>query len=200
MRVSGSSCAFWLVCVVLLSGSHALAGEVRRTFDLPRVEGIDIDGEAGDWEGKGYGFEILLPQYGKHREAENHNASMKLGWTPDGLWFVVWVQDDVWHKKARTNAPIGPDHVDLYLRKARRGEAMLEHHRPVRRLRVHVVPAAVAGPDGRYWICSVASMPSGTRTYAVAFRRPVIGAAHATRRGAGMPASRGRRKPDAMPY
>jgi len=128
MRVSGFGCALWLAGVVLLSGANALAGDVRRTFDLPRVEGIDIDGEADDWDGKGHGFEILLPQYGKHREAEDHNASMKLGWTPEGLWFLVWVQDDVWHKKARTNDPIGPDHVDLYLRKARRGEGSTAYH------------------------------------------------------------------------
>ena len=128
MRVSGFGCALWLAGVVLLSGANALAGDVRRTFDLPRVEGIDIVGEADDWDGKGHGFEILLPQYGKHREAEDHNASMKLGWTPEGLWFLVWVQDDVWHKKARTNDPIGPDHVDLYLRKARRGEGSTAYH------------------------------------------------------------------------
>ncbi len=128
MRVSRFGLASSLVGLILLSGANALAADVRRTFDLPRVEGIEIDGEADDWDGKGYGFEILLPQYGKHREAENHNASMKLGWTPEGLWFLVRVQDDVWHKKARTNDPIGPDHVDLYLRKARRGEESTAYH------------------------------------------------------------------------
>ncbi len=128
MRVSGLGCASWLVGLALLSGSSALAGDVRRTFDLPRVEGIEIDGDADDWDGKGHGFEILLPQYGKHREAEDHNASIKLGWTPDGLWFLVWVQDDVWHKKAGANDPIGPDHVDIYLRKARRGEESTAYH------------------------------------------------------------------------
>ena len=128
MRVSAFRCASWLVGVLLLSGANALAADVRRTFDLPRVEGIEIDGEADDWDGKGYGFEILLPQYGKHREAENHNASMQLGWTQDGLWFLVRVQDDVWHKKARTNDPIGPDHVDIYLRKERRGEESKAYH------------------------------------------------------------------------
>ena len=128
MRVSRSSCAFWLAGVVLLSGANARAADVRRTFDLPRVEGIDIDGQADDWDGKGYGFEILLPQYGKLREAENLNASIKLGWTPEGLWFLVWVQDDVWHEATRPNDPIGPDLVDLYLRKARRGEESKAYH------------------------------------------------------------------------
>ncbi|MBT3381342.1 MAG: hypothetical protein HN742_19390 [Lentisphaerae bacterium] len=125
LRISFISC---LLGTVLLSGAKALAGDIRRTFELPRVEGIEIDGKPEDWKGKGYGFEILLPQYGKHRKAENHNASMTLGWTEEGLWFLVRVQDDVWHKKARQKDPIAPDHVDLYLRKVRLGEGSTPYH------------------------------------------------------------------------
>lgn len=113
---------------VVVSCANALAADVPRTFDLPRVEGIKIDGKAEDWEGKGHGFEILLPQYGKHRKAEDHNASMKLGWTRKGLLFLVWVQDDVWHRKTRQRDPIGQDHVEIYLRKVRLGKGSSPYH------------------------------------------------------------------------
>ena len=117
-----------LLDTVPLPGAKALAADVRRTFELPRVEGIKIDGKAEDWTGRGHGFEILLPQYGRHRKAEDHNASMKLGWTRDGLLFLVWVQDDVWHRRTRKNDPIGQDHVEIYLRKVRRGEGSAAYH------------------------------------------------------------------------
>lgn len=128
MRITGSCFVLRSIGVVLLSSATALAADVRRTFELPRVKGIKIDGKARDWEGKGYGFEILLPQYGKHRKAEDHNASMKLGWTKDGLLFLVWVQDDIWHVKVRKKERIASDHVDLYLRKVRRGKGSAAYH------------------------------------------------------------------------
>jgi len=128
MRVSKVWVVSCLSGIVLLSGAEALAGDVRRTFELPRVEGIEIDGNADDWEGKGYGFEILLPQYGKHRKANDHYASMKLGWTDEGLWFLVWVQDDVWHVQVRKKERIASDHIDLYLRKVPRGEGSAPYH------------------------------------------------------------------------
>ncbi|MBT7300192.1 MAG: hypothetical protein HN849_11795, partial [Victivallales bacterium] len=113
--------------VLCLVGTIARSADIRRTFDLPRVEGIEVDGKADDWKGKGYGFEILLPQHGKHRKAEDHNASMKLGWTEKGLLFLVWVQDDVWHVKRRPKERVS-DHVDVYLRKVPRGEGSTAYH------------------------------------------------------------------------
>ena len=128
LRILGSGALLCLLGSVLLPGATTRAADVRRTFDLPRVEGIEIDGKADDWEGKGYGFEILLSQYGKLREAKDHNASMKLGWTPKGLLFLVWVQDDVWHVKRRPKERIASDHVDVYLRKVPRGEGSAAYH------------------------------------------------------------------------
>ena len=128
VRVFVSGLVFCLLGSGSWSWSKAYAGDVRRTFDVPRVEGIEIDGNADDWTGKGHSFEILLPQHGKHRKAEDHNASMSLGWTREGLLFLARVQDDVWHRKSRQNDPIGQDHVEIYLRKVRRGEGSAAYH------------------------------------------------------------------------
>ena len=92
IRVSAFGLVLCLIDTVPLPGAKAQAGDVRRTFEVPRVEGIEVDGKADDWTGKGHGFEILLPQHGKHRKAEDHNASITLGWTQEGLLFLVRVQ------------------------------------------------------------------------------------------------------------
>ena len=128
MRVSAVGIVLCLLATAGLSGVKAHAGDARRTFEVPRIEGIEIDGNADDWTGKGHSFEVLLPQHGKHRQAEDHNASMTLGWTQEGLLFLVRVQDDVWHRKTRPKDPIGQDHVEIYLRKVRRGEGSAPYH------------------------------------------------------------------------
>ena len=51
-----------------------------------------------------------------------------LGWTREGLLFLARVQDDIWHRKSRQNDPIAQDHVEIYLRKARRGEGSTAYH------------------------------------------------------------------------
>lgn len=128
MRISVLGLVLCLLPTVFMFAKSAGAENVRNAFEVPRLDGIEVDGVADDWNGKGHSVEILLPQHGKHRQAEDHNASMTLGWTQEGLLFLVRVQDDVWHRKTRRKDLIGQDHVEIYLRKNRRGNESAAYH------------------------------------------------------------------------
>ncbi|MBV9852546.1 MAG: serine hydrolase [Armatimonadetes bacterium] len=64
-------------------------------FDAPRLEGIIIDGDAGDWGGRGLAVEVLAGDGGAVRPPDDLDARLRLGWDARGLLLLIAVRDDV---------------------------------------------------------------------------------------------------------
>lgn len=109
-----------IVVVYLLSVSPAKA-QVE-TFDLPRLDGVRIDGDFNDWdEEQGFGVEVLLQEEGTFKNAEDHNVHFRAGWNRQGILIHLTVQDDNWVEYSEKNKYYSADVVEVFLA-ARRGD------------------------------------------------------------------------------
>ena len=62
-------------------------------LDIPRLDGITIDGTPGDWGDRGFQQRNLTDENGKMREAANFDPSFRLGWDERGLLVLAQVRD-----------------------------------------------------------------------------------------------------------
>ena len=63
--------------------------------DVPRLEGIVIDGDAADWADRGLAVAMPADQFGRTRPAANLDVHARLGWNAEGLCVLVVIRDDV---------------------------------------------------------------------------------------------------------
>ncbi len=93
-----------------------------KTFDLPRLDEIRIDGDFSDWENRpGFGVEVLLQEEGTLKSAEDHNVHFRAGWNQEGILILVTVQDDNWVEYPEKVKYYSADVVELFLA-AKRGD------------------------------------------------------------------------------
>jgi len=108
---------FVAVIVSLVAGFAPLghAGE-RPTFDVPRLENVTIDGEAGDW-GTDLGLRIdqLVPLEGRLKSVEDHDARFRIGWDTDGLLLLIICTDDTWVEHPSNEQLWWGDAVEMFL-------------------------------------------------------------------------------------
>ncbi len=81
-----------LTLVVLASLFTASVGAYDRAvpaFDIPRIDGVKIDGQADDWKDDGFRVDSL-PMLGCGlRPASDFDVRMRLGWDERGLLVLV---------------------------------------------------------------------------------------------------------------
>jgi len=65
--------------VAFLAGGLSAAEETR-VFDVPRLDGIVIDGKADDWHGAGFKVKIMTSVDGWVRSAPDMDCCFSLGW------------------------------------------------------------------------------------------------------------------------
>ena len=78
----------------------ALETPAAPVYDVPRLEGIAIDGKAEDWGERGFRVDILADAFGKVPPASDYSAKFRLGWNDRGLLVLVTVTDDVFFEPA----------------------------------------------------------------------------------------------------
>lgn len=95
------------------AGSGAGSG---RVFDIPRVEGIAIDGRGADWGERGFEIRMLRRVEGHrrgHGQLEPHpGQSIRLGWDERGLLVRLTLEDDRWVESAKNTWRY--DSVEIY--------------------------------------------------------------------------------------
>ncbi|MFH0878722.1 MAG: hypothetical protein V2A34_03330, partial [Lentisphaerota bacterium] len=64
------------------------------TYDIPRLDTIQIDGSSADWEGQGFQVNILADEKGRMVPSEDLSASFRLGWNDQGVLVLVKVHDN----------------------------------------------------------------------------------------------------------
>ncbi len=101
--------------------SFSLVAQVE-TFDLPKLDKVEIDGDFSDWEGgQGFGVEVLLQEEGTYKSASDHNVHFRAGWNDEGILIYLTVQDDHWVEYPEKQKYYSADVVELFLA-ARRGD------------------------------------------------------------------------------
>lgn len=81
-----------LVCLtaVLAGGGPAAAA----ALGIPRVDGAAIDGQAGDWGGRGYRIGVLADVNGNAAPGGRFVPAIRWGWDDAGLLLLVVIEDD----------------------------------------------------------------------------------------------------------
>lgn len=72
-------------------------------YDVPRLAGLAIDGNAGDWGDQGFRVDMLLPEGLPTKTVADHSGRMRLGWTDKGLAVLMNIRDDKWVEDPKDN-------------------------------------------------------------------------------------------------
>ena len=86
----------WCSLVVIMFNAatgFCLAAE-KADFCIPKETEIRIDGQPGDWNGKGFDVGIMVPVGKKMKPAVDCGISVQLAWNKNGLLVMARVSDD----------------------------------------------------------------------------------------------------------
>jgi len=89
-----------LAFVLLTSLARAADTPASPVFDVPKLDGITVDGKADDWGDRGFRVDILADAFGKVPPAKDFSAKFRLGWNENGLLVLVTATDDVFLEPA----------------------------------------------------------------------------------------------------
>lgn len=105
-----------LMTVILSFGACAQdSGSDSAIFDIPFVEGISIDGDAGDWQDRGFRVEFLTDPEGRSLPADDFDAKFRLGWNSEGLLVLSSIRDDRIQEDSRLRSLWRCDCVEVSL-------------------------------------------------------------------------------------
>lgn len=147
-----------------------VASSLYADYEVPRVEGVKVDGDKSDWADKGLRVEALASDTHRLPALPGLAASLRLAWDERGLLVLLEVEDDFYQEAGDELSLWSGDSVELYLSPAKgsvdiyqlalapgmeSGNAMLRHHVHDRRITVGrgvnaLVQAARGRSGGRY--------------------------------------------------
>lgn len=84
-------------------------------FDVPRIEGIRIDGNADDWADKGFRVDIMTAVDGRTLPPANFDPVFRLAWNEQGLLLLIVVRDDVATESNDENTLAQKDSIEIVL-------------------------------------------------------------------------------------
>lgn len=86
------------------------------TFDLPKLDTVQIDGDFSDWgDDLGLAVEVLLQEEGDLKNADDHNVHFRAGWNRDGMLILITVQDDNWVEFPEKQKYYSADVIEVFL-------------------------------------------------------------------------------------
>ncbi len=109
---AGGFCAVLLAAV--LAANRADAGNAAPLFDVPRVDGIGVDGKPDDWGERGFRVEMIQDRTGEHKEPNDIDVRFRLGWDERGLLVLLSVRDDVHIENDELPKLYEKDSVEVY--------------------------------------------------------------------------------------
>ncbi len=103
-----------VVGLAAICSTAVLAGGAA-VSDVPRLDGITIDGDPADWGERGFRIELLTSAGLDMLPADDLDAECRLGWTEDGLLVLVSVLDDTPYESRRADALWEADSIELFV-------------------------------------------------------------------------------------
>lgn len=98
--------------VTFMAFGQTTASE-SRTFDIPKLKGITIDGDAKDWNEKGFRVNVVTSVDGAVQTPSDFDPSFRLGWDERGLLVYAEVRDDAFVENQDENAYQQKDSIEL---------------------------------------------------------------------------------------
>jgi len=95
-------------------------------FDVPRLERIAVDGEAGDWGDAGFRVDALAGVNGDTKPPAEFDPAFRLGWDERGLLVCVRVKARDFHEAEKDDQLYDGDGVELYLAPLRGAQDLLQ--------------------------------------------------------------------------
>jgi predicted O-methyltransferase YrrM len=83
-----------LITLFLACSAGSFAGE-EPVFNIPRIEGMIVDGSISDWNDKGFRIDFLTGPNGRSLPAHDFDVQFRVGWSRDGLLVLAVVRDDI---------------------------------------------------------------------------------------------------------
>lgn len=87
--------SFLLLIIPLLIISTTIFASDLKVFNIPRVEGIVVDGSSDDWGEFGFCVEFLADPKGRVIPPDDFDVKFRLGWNQQGLLVLAAVQDNI---------------------------------------------------------------------------------------------------------
>lgn len=115
-----------MTAYAISSAGDATAAQAPEAFDIPKLDGIVIDGKADEWQGRGFRIEAMTSADGWVRSAQDMDARVSLGWDERGLLALFRVRDQSYVESERIEALYEGDSVELYLADACGGKQMIQ--------------------------------------------------------------------------
>jgi caffeoyl-CoA O-methyltransferase len=106
----------WMnIRVALLLAVWPAVAQESTTFRIPRIEGLNADGSAADWGAGGFRVDLVLSPDGKALPSEDFDVRFRLAWDEDGLYSLVFVQDDIPMEHENTSRLWRMDSVEFFV-------------------------------------------------------------------------------------
>ncbi|MCP4663650.1 MAG: hypothetical protein GY856_50335 [bacterium] len=86
-------------CILLIALIMTIATTAAATavpvFDVPQIDGINVDGSGDDWAARGFRVELVTAPDGETRPADDFDVRFRVAWSREGLLVLATVRDDV---------------------------------------------------------------------------------------------------------
>jgi pimeloyl-ACP methyl ester carboxylesterase len=114
------------VALAVLFAGQLVADEGARVFDVPKLDGIVIDGTADDWKEAGFHVDVMTSVDGWVRPVSNMDSRVSIGWDERGLLVLIRASDQNFIEATDADALYASDSVELYMIDKRGGKQMIQ--------------------------------------------------------------------------
>lgn len=84
-----------LLIILLIIGLVTVQAADFKVFNIPKIEGIVVDGSGDDWTEQGFRVEFLADPNGRVIAPDDFDVKFRLGWNQQGLFVLAEVRDCV---------------------------------------------------------------------------------------------------------
>lgn len=107
----------WMLAAAAVAGaaSPGRSRELAAAYGIPRLEGIGVDGESGDWGERGFRVEVMTDELGELRHPADFDPTLRLAWDDRGLLVMAEVWDDSLVEVENQRRMFEGDAVELFI-------------------------------------------------------------------------------------
>ena len=105
--------------------AHSACAE-DSVFEVPRLDGIRIDGQTDDWAAQGFRVEIMKDESGRYLPAGDFDAGFRLGWDDNGLLVLARSRDDMFVESPSEAELWRLDGIEMFMATRKGGPDMVQ--------------------------------------------------------------------------
>jgi len=104
-----------LFAIALVSFVGVVQAQVSQTFDIPKLDGIVIDGNGNDWGGRGFVVNPLCQMDDPIPADSKFSAKLRIGWDARGLLLLATVVDPDAEEAESNDTLFAKDSVEFFV-------------------------------------------------------------------------------------